>query len=253
MIRPDDAIALPPGVRLAGDMLHDDVRGIVIAVNATGAAALGATTPHRAAAELVRRYGIDERCALRDVTAFCMELNARYLLNVSFRNRARALLALPAHRRAVDTSTVRATTRTATRALRELALELFALGASVAAATFVVVGAGSPGLALAVGVAVSLVVVLHELAHLFALRGVPSFVARRGLHVSVVHRRVSPRRSLIVAAAGPLSGVAPTALALAALTAAPAAEWAVIATTFSLNAIGLTVLSRDGRALCGLS
>ena len=52
---------------------------------------------------------------------------------------------------------------------------------------------------------------------------------------------------------GPGTGVAPAGVALVALAAAPAAEWAVIATTFSLNAIGLTVLSRDGRTLCGLS
>jgi hypothetical protein len=123
----------------------------------------------------------------------------------------------------------------------------------VSAGAFLLVGVPSGRLAVAVGSAAALSIALHELAHLLALVRVPACVATRGLRVAILHRRAPPRRTALVAAAGPVSGLALAGLALAALAAWPTAEAVAIVSTFALNAFGLTVLTRDGRTLCGLT
>ena len=92
MIRPDDVIALPSGVRLRHEGLHDEVRALVVSVNTTGAVALQSSTPRLAGVQLARLHGLDEACVVRDVVAFCAELNARCLLNVESRRTLRTCM-----------------------------------------------------------------------------------------------------------------------------------------------------------------
>jgi hypothetical protein len=270
MIEPDDAIELPEGVHLRDDGLHDDVRGVVIPVNATGAIALTESTPRAAAAALARRFEIDEQRAFADVIEYCVELNARLLLNVVPRRGRivrvrhglarvlvalplRALPATPSRRRPVDTRSLRTVATTGVRALAPHASSVFVTGVFVSGAALLLLGAASARLAVALGVTAALAIALHELAHLVALVRVPACVATRGLRVAILHRRAPPGRTALVAAAGPVSGLGLAGLALAALAAWPSAEATAIVSTFAVNAFGLTVLTRDGRTLCGLS
>jgi hypothetical protein len=270
VIEADDVIELPVGVQLRDDGLHDEVRGLVVPVNATGAIALASSTPRAAAAAIARRFDVDEQRAFADVVAYCVELNGRLLLNVAPRGRRfararrwlarlpvtlplRGLPALPARRRPVDTRNVVSVAITGVRALTPFATAVFVAGVLIAGAALLLVGVPSARLAVAVGLAAALAIGLHELAHLLALVRIPACVATRGLRVVVLHRRSPPRRAALVAGAGPVSGLAVAGLALATLAAWPSAEAAAAVSTFALNAIGLTVLTRDGRTLCGLS
>jgi hypothetical protein len=111
----------------------------------------------------------------------------------------------------------------------------------------------APTLFATLGIAIAAAVALHELAHLAALRGVPACIVVRGFRASVVHRAVSPRRTRAVAASGPAAGIA-LALCVVGLTCVrPSTEGGAAALVCFVNAVGLTVASRDGRALCGLS
>jgi hypothetical protein len=270
VIEPDDTIELPEGVRLRDDGLHDEVRGVVVPVNATGVIALTESTPRTAAAALAQRFQIDEQRAFADVVAYCVELNARLLLNVvprrgriarvrrwlahvPFTLPLRALPVVPSRRRPVDTRTLPAVAITGVRALAPLASGVFVTGVVVSGAALLLLGAPSGRLAVAVATAAALAIAMHEFAHLVALVRVPACVATRGLRVAILHRRAPPRRTALVAAAGPVSGVGLVGLALAVLAAWPSAEATAIVSTFALNAFGLTVLTRDGRTLCGLS
>jgi hypothetical protein len=270
VIEADDVIELPDGVQLREDGLHDEVRGLVIPVNATGVMALTHSTPGAAAATLAQRFEVDLQQALADVVAYCVELNARLLLNVvpqrgrlawARRWLARVPVALPlgelpamlSRRRAIDTRRLRCAAIAGVRALAPLAAGVFVTGAVVSGALLLVLGVPSARLAAVVGGAAAIVIVQHELAHLVALVRVPACVATRGLRVAILHRRVPPRRAALVAAAGPLSGLALAGLAVAALAVWPSPDVVVVVSTFALNALGLTVLTRDGRALCGFS
>ena len=269
MIGARDRITLPDDVVLRESELHDVVRLAPVPLNATARVVLGAPTPRDAAAALERRHAIDAEAALGDVLAFCAELNARFLLNVSVRGGGAAVVArwlrtapfllplgvvptLPVTRHRVDTTSLRTLARTGPPAFASVEASLFLGGAVASALLLVVTGYAAPTIAVVVGAAIALSVALHELAHLAALRGVPSCVVTRGLRVAVVHRAVSRSRARTVAAAGPLAGLAVSASLLACLAQLPSAELASATFVSLLNALGLTVLSRDGRTLCGL-
>jgi hypothetical protein len=269
MIGPQDRLALPAGVELRDDALHDVVRACSVPLNRTGFAVLGASTPGEAAAELERRYGVEARTALDDVLRFCADLNARLLLNVAAHGGRVALVrrwllrlpcllplgvlpSAPTARRPVDTTRARSLARSAPRALGPFVALLLVSGMLVPALLLAAVGVVAPTLAGALGAAIAGSVLVHELAHLAALRGVPACVVTQGFRIAVVHRAISLRRTRGVAACGPVAGLVLAACLLAALWVVPSSELAATALVSLLNALGLTVLSSDGRALCGL-
>ena len=270
MIEAHDRIRVPDGVELRAGAIHDPVRAGSLPVNATGLVALAADTPAAAADALRDLSGVDPEVVLRDVLRFCSELNARLLLNVAPRGggvilawrwarRVPLLLPLgllprlPVGRSSVDTADLRALARTAAAPLARCAASIFATGAAVAAVLLTVLGVPSaPALAVSLGAAVASTVALHELAHLVALRGVPACLVTRGLRVAVVHRATSGPRTRLVAGAGPAAGLLASAALLAVVALVPSSEGAAAACVALLNAFGLTVLSRDGRTLCGL-
>ncbi len=269
MIGPFDRVRLPEGVELRDGALVDVLRPSAVPVNPTALIALDARTPHEAAAALERRYGVDAEAALRDVLSLFAELNARFLLNVSPRWGVAAvawrwLRTLPAllpvgrlpttarARRSVDTSSARSLARTAPAALAPFVALLLAAGTTLSALLLTAFAVNAPTLFVTLGVAIAAVVALHELAHLAALHGVPACIVVRGFRASVVHRAISPRRTRVVAASGPVAGLA-LALCLVAVTCVqPSAEGAAAALVCFSNALGLTVVSRDGRTRCGL-
>jgi hypothetical protein len=269
MIGPQDRLALPAGVELLDDALHDVVRLFSVPVNRTGLAVLGAATPEDAAAELERRYGVDAASALDDVLRFCTELNAQLLLNVAAHGGRVALVcrwlgrvpfllpfgvlpSAPVARRPVDTTRGRSLARSVPGALGPFVMLLFVSGTLVTGLSLAAVGVAAPTLAGALGAAIAGTVLVHELAHLAALRGVPACVVTRGFRIAVVHRAISRGRARRVAACGPAAGLGLAACFVAALWAVPSSELGATALVSLVNALGLTVLSSDGRTLCGL-
>jgi len=261
VISPSDRIVLPRDVRLTSDGLHDPVRGATFPLNASARLVVGAGTVAGAAGALRARFGVD---ALADTHAFVAQLNARLLLEVvPLRPRARlawrwlrglpvmlptgALPVFPSRRRFVATSAYSSIVVTGVRAVGPVATAYGALAAVATTLTLHALAWVTPCAAAAVAGGV----VAHELGHLLQLRGVPACVAVRGLRVSVLHARGARTRR--VAAGGPLAGTALAAVAFAAFFVAPSPELAAIAALESLQLVGFTVLTSDGRRLCARS
>lgn len=263
MIAPHDRLTLPPLVERRADGLYDHVRGLSLPLNATGAVILAAPTPIAASRALQVGFAVDGERALADAVGFCAELNERLLLNVApergspalalrwvthlpFMLPARRLPHVPSRRRHVDTTSLHAILVTGVRATLPFAT-------SAAVCTFVVaslllggLGAFSASTTLALAGAVGMGVVLHELGHLALLRGVPTCAATRGARLWLLHRAVDRRREAVVTAAGPTTALA----AAAALLSMPDPSANVAGLALSVHALGFTVLTADGRALC---
>jgi hypothetical protein len=108
------------------------------------------------------------------------------------------------------------------------------------------------GTAVLVAWTTALGVGLHEAAHAFLLRGVPSALVSCGRRTYVLHRRLTARRRAAVALAGPLF-VAALGAAWVAAGAAVAAPWLTAGgCPLAAHAFALTVACGDGRAACGL-
>jgi hypothetical protein len=264
----EDGLFLPPGVVVTSTGLRDEVRGVELPLNEAGRLVVQSASPLSAAASLTARYDIDERRALTDARVFCAELNDRLLLNLRVRGggavwavrwlvaAARllpfgAVPALPARRYGLDTASGAALVATAVRPLARIAS---VLGAGAAAATAIVlstVGVASLTLPVTAGVTVASSLVVHEVGHLLALRNVPACLVTRGLRASVLHRRLDPRREAAVAAAGPAAGALLLLVALAVFMLHHSPEAATATSLFSLQLLGCTVVTRDGRRLCG--
>jgi hypothetical protein len=264
VIAPHDRITLPSLVERRQDGLYDHVRGLTLPLNATGAVILATSTPMAASRALQVGFAVDGERALADAVGFCAELNERLLLNVSprggspavawrwvthlpFMLAARRLPRVPSRRRHVDTSSLYAILVTGVRATLP-----FASWAAIC--TFVVaslllggLGAFSASTTLALAAAVGSGVVLHELGHLALLRGVPTCAATRGARLWLLHRAIDRRREAVVAAAGPTTALA----AAAALLSMPGVSVNVAGLALSVHALGFTVLTADGRTLCG--
>lgn len=202
---------LAPGVAIEDGHVVDRVRGLRLPANGTAGAVLRATSFDDAAARL-RDLGADD--PEHDVLAFRDALERHLLVNGG-------VLAGP-----VRTTVLRAVLPVAA------ALALLALPAALLVHAWPIAPAVGAG------------VLVHELAHAFALRGVAHAGVRRGLRAAVIHPRLSPRRALLVGAAGPLA----PALAGLALVHVPTA-----ALPLAAHALALTVVSPDGRNACGLS
>jgi hypothetical protein len=263
VIAAHDRIALPTSVELRAGGVYDHVRGLALPLNATGAVIADASTPAAASRSLRLGFAVDEERALADALGFCAELNERLLLNVSpargtpalalrwiahlpFMLLARRLPRIPARRRHVDTSTPRAILVTGVRAT--LPFALFAAIGTLFVASLVLggLGAASASTTLTLSLAVGAGVVLHELGHMALLRGVPTCVVTRGARLWLLHRAVDRRREAAVAGAGPTTALATAAL----LLALPGFSATIAGLALSLHALGLTVLTADGRTLC---
>lgn len=263
MIAAHDRIALPSSVERRAGGVYDHVRGVTLPLNATGALIIDAPTPGAASRALRLGFAVDEERALADAIGFCAELNERLLLNVSprrgpaafalrwlvhlpFMLLARRLPHVPARRRHVHTSSLRAILVSGVRATLPFAL-LAAIGASgVAALVLGGLGAASASTTLTLGGAVGGGVVVHELGHLVLLRGVPTCAVTRGARLWLLHRELDRRREALVAAGGPAAALA-VAVLLLAVSGPPAT---VAGLVLSLHALGFTVLTGDGRTLC---
>jgi hypothetical protein len=241
VIESSDRIELAPGVLLRADALHDSVRGIDVPLNASARIAFrsGATVAELAAS--LARLGA--RDAEHDATAFAVQLNRLLLVNVRASGRGllcrvRALrhgkaLQPPTRRFAIDKpwTFVAALTPSAAVVVAVL-LPLVSLGGVWTIAAAFAAGAG---------------IVVHEAGHAVALRGVPRALVLEGLKPSILHAPVGAWRTFAAAAAGPL---APALLALSIALAWRVAAPAVV--PLAAHIVGLTVISQDGRAACGL-
>lgn len=271
MLEPTDAIMLPPGVRLDGEDVADDVRAERYPANA--AARLVLSLPGVPLADVARR--LDERWrigperARADTLAFAWALNRALLVNVE-RSGGRlagacawAVLALRlaptgalppvvARRRALDTRTPLAAARSALRAVRARALGLGAVAAALGGQLGLVAGRLDVTVPLLVGLATAAGVASHEAGHAVGLAGERAALVTSGRRVFVLHRPLRGARRLAVALAGPaapsLAGLA--AAGLAQSLASPAL--AVAACPLAAHALCATVAGRDGRIVCGL-
>lgn len=265
MIRARDRLELPQGVSLDADGLRDDVRGMTVSLNPTGIALIDAQTAEAMATTAVERFGAPVSAALDDACAFAAELNRRYLLNVHVRGGAAvaavrwvlaalvlvrhgSLPAWPARRRALDTSS----RRRAAFGAAAGALPPGVVGASVVLVVPIAAGV-PPTFAAAAALAVALGVAVHEAGHALLLVGVPTFVGRRAARVAVIHRPLPPRRTALVALAGPTVGVALALIALALAWEWRTTELVAAQLALAPQAVALTVLTSDGRCACGAS
>ena len=213
-------VSLAPLVRLEGDAVVDDARGVRAPANPVALRILSCADG-RAITEI----------DAPDAREFCDELNRRFLVNVDeplVRRLAVARFGLvPASRPRRVRGTMRGV-----------------LPCALGTTLLVLPGAllvHAPLLALATGAGV----LLHEAGHAVALRGIPHVLVRRGLRPRLLHPHLPPRRLFAVAAAGPL------APALAALALVHVAT--VAALPLAAHALALMVAAPDGRNACGLS
>lgn len=245
MIAAEDRVVLAPGVELHGATLVDTVRGAELAVNESARIVLARADGATIASLGSRLREAGARDGVRDALAFCTELNARFLLNVEIplavrvRRRVRAFafgIVLRVPPRRVGCGSAMSVLRAVAPAGVTLTTLLLPLALAVGAWTIAAVVAAGAG------------IVLHELAHALALRGVPSALVLHGLRPTLLHPRLGRARTIAVAAAGPL---APALIAVAA-----ALLWqpcSLAGAPLGAHALGLTVLSPDGRNACGLS
>jgi hypothetical protein len=263
----NDRLSLPAGVALTASGLRDDVRGVELPLNEAARVVVQSATPGAAAAALCARFRIDERRALVDTRSFCAELNHRMLLNLRTRSGAATLAvrwavtaarqlpfgarpSFPTRRRAVDTTSMFGTAASGARALAPGTVALGAWTAAATALALSALGTRSLPLALTAGAAVAVGVFAHELGHLLALRGVPACLVTRGLRLWVLHRPLGRGREALVALAGPVAGTTPALLVLAVFLARGSPEAGIASLLLSLQLVGCTVLTRDGRRLC---
>jgi hypothetical protein len=265
MLTLSDSVVLPPGVRLAGDAIEDDVRAASFPVNETGSLVLVRHGGRlgEAAESLARRHGVDAANVADDVLRFAQALNTALLANVrpgdARRRRVLAWLALAARLApagALPFAVARRhplPTGSPVRAVLCTARALAARSVLVAAAAAAAIGpaAADPGVVgLCLGLGASLVI--HEAAHAVALSGMDAALVTRGVRTFVIHRVLEPRRRRLVAAAGPAAAAATGALAVVAAWLVAAPELALVGCPAAAHAVGLTVATGDGRAACGL-
>jgi hypothetical protein len=234
----EDRISLAPGVTLEDDVVVDPARGLRVPASAAAALFLAHADGRTIAAvgDVLTRHGATD--GRQDALEFSDELSRRLLVNVRIRPWALASRAAGAARRGVIL-------HAPPRRVRSLPVGLAATACALAAATApfaLLLGAWGLVLGVAVGV------VLHEGAHVLALRGLPRALVLNGVRPSILHPRVGRTRSFVVAAAGPVAP-ALAALLMVALWNASAPACAALAA----HALGLTVLAPDGRNACGLS
>ena len=238
MIALEDRVSLAPGVALDAGAVVDPVRGLRVDASPTALLVLehaDGRTIAEVGAVLTRNGARDGE---GDALDFCAELNRRLLVNVWIRPPSML-------RRRVAAAARGILLRAPARRVRSLPLGLAVSGgalAAVVAPVALLLGAWPLALGVCAGV------VLHEAAHAAALRGVPRALVLHGVRPTLLHPRVGTSRALLVAAAGPLAPALAALLVLALWDAAATASAPLAA-----HALGLTVLTPDGRNACGLS
>jgi hypothetical protein len=243
VIEPGDIIELAPGVTLERDALVDAVRSVAIPINATAHAALADARTVADVSRVLESLGAPHPA--QDAHELVARLNALFLLNVRTSMRARAVRRLAALRYGLVARAP--AVRLAIRGTASVAWALAPVAAVVLLALLpLAVVAGATGVAVAAATAAG--VVLHECAHVAALRGVPRALILQGLTPSILHTRVGPARALVAAAAGPAAPALVSLLAVAAWRSA-----AVVCAPLAAHALALTVAAADGRNACGLS
>lgn len=266
-----DVITVPDGVVPEGDGLADLARGMWYPGNPAAGVVLASSgrTIAEAAGVLVARFGVSVERARDDALAFAWELNRALLLNVERRAgrfaRWRAWLTLAvrlapagrvppmvARRRSLDTST---RARAALSCARGLVGRGVALAVAVAVAGLqlsVVAGGTSYVLALVAGLSAGVALVVHEVGHAAALGAMPAAIVTAGPRTFVLHGALEGVRRSVVAVAGPsLPALAGVGLATAALWTRTD-ELSVASCPLAAHVLGVTLLTSDGRAACGL-
>jgi hypothetical protein len=269
MLDDRDRLVLAPGVRLEEGFLHDDVRGLRVPTNEAASLVLTrhGETLAEAAGALSRAFMLPRERARDDVLAFAWQLNRAAFANVSRSGLLRgwgawlvlALRLLPSGsvpsarvtRRAIDTGGVAASLVSVIRGL-------WRWGAVAAAATVLAVlqaaavaGRAPVTAALAAGAGVALGVMVHEAAHTLPLIGKSTAaLVVTPLRISVVHPALTLPRRALVAAAGPL---VTALLGLGLVWGGSLVGWTAImfcGGPLVGHALGLSVLSVDGRTAC---
>jgi hypothetical protein len=234
----EDRISLVPGVTLDRDVVVDPARGLRVPASATAVVVLAHADGRTIAsvADVLARSGATD--GRRDALEFCDELSRRLLVNVRIRPAAYVARAVAAARRGIAV-------HAPPRRVRSVPLGLAAVGCVLVAATApfaLLLGVWTLALGVAFGV------VLHETAHALALHGIPRALVLNGVRPSLVHPRLGPTRTFVVAVAGPLVPSLTAVLAVALWHSSTPAGAALAA-----HALGLTVAAPDGRNACGLS
>ena len=273
MIENGDRLRLPAGVMLGSSGLEDAVRRFAWPLGESARFVVGhvdGASLEELSTALAARFELPQEQALRDVRAFCADLNSKLLLNVEPRGGGVALAsrwlllavrtlpfgvlpALPARRRPIDTATPSSAVASAARGLARSSLTIALLAGALAAASLTALGVGQLGTPLVLAVFVPLGVIAHEAGHAALLVGVPCCLATRGIRASVLHPVLTTRRQAFVAAAGPAAALFFAAPALAAALVFGLGELALATLALAAHALGLTVAAGDGRAACGLS
>lgn len=264
-----DRITLPGGVRLEAGALVDDVRGTRYPLNATAetVVAAGGAPLERVATQVAERWSVPHEDARRDVLRFAWTLNGHGLANISrgagriARARVGLMLALkllPAgrvpgamlDRRPLDTDSIAKAAISTVRAIGGRALVLGVAAAVCLFAVSLSVGGVSLLEPVAIGTAGAAALLVHELGHATALRGIPAALVLDRGRVSVIHAPVSASRGVVVALAGPaVPTVVGLVLSLLALRlGSPLLAFLACPTTG--HALTATVACRDGRAAC---
>jgi len=258
VIAADDRIELAPDVSLRGRELVDDVRSVAIELSETAAIAARQGTPARMATALAARFDVDHVLAVADARTFCSSMNRALLANVqvgALRLLVRWIVGAatlapggrlpswPPRRYTVSTHNVRSSCATIVRGARGAAT---AVAATIAFPLLLI----DPALAATAGATAATGLVLHELGHALALRRIPAALVVRAMRVALLHRRLSPSREAVVAAAGPLVPVL-AAVALLGLVGETCVLSALcVPPLLAVHALALTVLGSDGRKIC---
>ena len=259
----------PAGVVLRGDHLLDTVTGERAPLNDTGRFMLSLVDGRRTVGEIAagtsRRYGVATERATDDFLQLAARLNEKYLLNVEVGLR-RLFMLLPRilwvlivglrsgcvnapwnpQRLEIDGGSRLACSLGIARRLGPRSL-FVGLAATLPMWVLTPITPLSLWTVLAVTLATSVGLLVHEAAHVLALLPVPSFLGVRGLSVAVQHRRVPPRRGLLVAVAGPVVSGGLGLLILLASSLLGSSFLAFLGIVLLINMLGVTVVAADGR------
>lgn len=259
-LRGCDVVVLAPDVTFGGGTLTDHVRGRSWPANDTAAALFrrNGSELEAIANDLVAWYGVSFERALDDVVSFATWLNSLLLLNVRMPHRRRRRLAeavrLLFWRLRVPPPLPRRYGLGRRRTLR--AAFLLAPRASMIGATctgaMVLVGLLDLVFAGVLGGSVAAGLILHEAAHVAALRRQPAALVIHGSRIYVLHRSLAGAHRMWTALAGPL---VPAAVGLAGVALAAelrSGQLAAAGCALAAHALGATVVAHDGRVACDL-
>lgn len=271
MLSLEDAIALPAGVRLDGEVVVDEVRSARYPANDSALFVLRrAGRPLGGVAEeLARRHRLEPGRARADVLEFALSLNQSLLANVvrggGRRRRAVEWLRLAARlapagtlpaataRRAhIDTRTPARAAVTTGYGLAGRAFAFAFVATMIALQPLPAAPVRVAVIAVALGAGVGGSLLAHEAGHAAMLVGVGAALVLAGPRTYVLHAVVEPPRRRLVAAAGPASAAALGTVVIAAAWALQTPELAIAGCAPAGHALGLTVATSDGRAACGL-